>query len=252
MKRRKNSWISSSSMPGTCGSVLRRTACVVLMFTTAFPCSSTRRVKSGRTWVWARATAQNAASQRPATALTTRIASLLKMCSLLRTVVFDRIGDALHARGGRLAHYGDHVVCHLASIDVDRSHARESGSGAAPVEGLDEHGNGRETVRVHHLAHRLGFAHATLELHDLLEARQLGAQAPASQARGRRRGILDAPGAGASVTRAHHLARHVDQRELREHKLLHVPAGIEGHGLEQHPGRLVRVQTVAVAEVVLR
>src|SRR2546425_3282074 len=46
IKRRKNSWISSSSMPGICGSALvRRTACVVLMLTTALPCSSTRRVK---------------------------------------------------------------------------------------------------------------------------------------------------------------------------------------------------------------
>jgi len=36
-------------MPGTCGSAaLRRTACVVLMFTTAFPWSSTTLVKSGK------------------------------------------------------------------------------------------------------------------------------------------------------------------------------------------------------------
>src|SRR3954470_24990458 len=155
MKRRKNSWISSSSMPGTCGSALRRTACVVLMFTTAFPCSSTRRVKSGRTWVWASATAQNAVSQRPATALTTRIASLLKLCSLLRAAVFHRIRDALHARRGRLAHHGDPVLRHLASIDVHRAHAGEAGAGAAPVERLEEHGNGRETVRVRPLPHRL-------------------------------------------------------------------------------------------------
>src|SRR5438874_1510456 len=62
MKRRKNSWISSSSMPGICGSALvRRTACVVLMLTTALPCSSTRRVKSGSTCVCASTVIQLAA-----------------------------------------------------------------------------------------------------------------------------------------------------------------------------------------------
>ena len=66
MKRRKNSSTSSSSIPGTCGTAAeRRTACVVLMLTTALPCSSTSRVKSGSCACTA---SDNAASHSAATA----------------------------------------------------------------------------------------------------------------------------------------------------------------------------------------
>jgi hypothetical protein len=72
MKRRKNSSTSSSSMPGTCGTApcARRTACVVLMLTTALPCSSTSRVKSGSSRACASTVALNAASHSAASPLT--------------------------------------------------------------------------------------------------------------------------------------------------------------------------------------
>src|SRR5207237_7546229 len=107
MKRRKNSSTSSSSMPGTCGrAAVRRTACVVLMLTTALPWSSTRRVKSGRSRC-ACAARQNTASHRAATALIVLIYGLLEF---LWTTIFNCVGDALHARRRCFAHDGHHVV----------------------------------------------------------------------------------------------------------------------------------------------
>src|SRR2546430_12625430 len=127
MKRRKNSRTSSSSIPGTCGSApVRRTACVVLMLTTALPWSSTRRVKSGRSrCAWACAAMQKAASHRAATALIVLMQSLLEF---LRPSVFDGIGDALHARRRCFAHDGHHVIGDLAGINMDRAQAREDGT----------------------------------------------------------------------------------------------------------------------------
>src|SRR5690349_13039177 len=188
MKRRKNSWISSSSSPGTCGTAaLRRTDCVVLMFTTALPCSSTMREKSGRICcpACAIAAAQNAASHRAAKALSTRMCPSPGGCfSLLMRPVFDRVGDALHADRGRLAHHRDHVVRDLAGVDVDRAHAGEAGARRAALERLDEHRHRGDAVGIHHLADGLRLELA-LELHDLAEARQLGMQAPAGERRGR-------------------------------------------------------------------
>src|SRR5207237_9903640 len=111
MNRRKNSSTSSSSMPGTCGSeVGRRTACVVLMLTTALPWSSTRRVKSGSC---ACAASENAASHSAAMAL--RVVMFLSW--FLGTPILHRIGDALHACGGGVAPDGHHVVGHPARLE---------------------------------------------------------------------------------------------------------------------------------------
>src|ERR1700682_3467735 len=157
MKRRKNSWISSSSMPGTCGKAPRRTAWVVLMFTTAFPCSSTRRVKSGKPCVWASAVAQNAASHRAGRALRTRMFDLLMifyLSLLLRAAVFDRIRNALHAHGWRFSDHCHPVVGHFAGIDVDGAHAGEPRRGAAALERFDEHRDRRQAIRIHHLPDR--------------------------------------------------------------------------------------------------
>src|SRR2546425_5267311 len=129
MKRRKNSRTSSSSIPGTCGSApVRRTACVVLMFTTALPWSSTRRVKSGKSrCAWA--ATQNTASHRAARALIVLILSLLEFLGpQLWPAVLDSIGDALHARRGCFAHDGHHMIGDLAGIDMDRAEAREPGA----------------------------------------------------------------------------------------------------------------------------
>src|SRR5437773_10894418 len=140
MKRRKNSRTSSSSIPGTCGSApVRRTACVVLMLTTALPWSSTRRVKSGRSrCACACAARQKAASHRAARALIVRMQSLLVF---LRPPIFDGIGNALHARRGCFAHDGHHMVRDFAGIDVDGAEAREAGACrvAARLQRLDEY-----------------------------------------------------------------------------------------------------------------
>src|SRR5438094_8699494 len=142
MKRRKNSSTSSSSMPGTCGSeVGRRIACVVLMLTTALPCSSTRRVKSGSCACAAR---QNTTSHSAAMAL--RVVMLLSW--FLGTPVLHRIGDALHAGRGCFAHDGHHMVRDLASLDVDRAEAGKPGARrlALRCERLDEDRDGGEPV----------------------------------------------------------------------------------------------------------
>src|SRR6266850_2715798 len=168
MKRRKNSRTSSSSMPGTCGRApVRRTACVVLILTTALPWSSTRRVKSGRSRVTSRVTSlcacawaarQKAASHRATRALIVLIYCLLEF---LGTTVFDCIGDALHARRGCFSHDGDHVIGDLAGINMDRAQAREPGARrlAARLQRLDEHRDCGEAVGVHHLPDGLRFAH---------------------------------------------------------------------------------------------
>src|ERR1051325_9130200 len=121
MKRRKNSSTSSSSMPGTCGrEVGRRTACVVLMLTTALPWSSTSRVKSGSC---ACAASENAASHSAAMPL--RVVMFLSW--FLGSPILHRIGNALHAGGRCFAHDGHHVVRHFAGIDVDGAEARKPG-----------------------------------------------------------------------------------------------------------------------------
>src|SRR3954469_15064013 len=167
MKRRKNSRTSSSSIPGTCGSAaLRRTAWVVLMLTTAFPWSSTTRVKSGRSRC-AYAATQNAASHRAARALIVLISTLLVF---LRPSIFDGVRNTLHAGRGRLADDRHHMVRDLARIDVDRAEAREPRARriSPALQGLDEDRYRREAIGVHHLADGLRF-HAPLELHHLLE-----------------------------------------------------------------------------------
>src|SRR5882672_7500316 len=195
MKRRKNSRTSSSSMPGTCGRApVRRTACVVLILTTALPWSSTRRVKSGRSRVTSRVTSlcacacaarQKAASHRAAMALIVLMQSLLVF---LRPTILDGIGNALHARRGCFSYDGHHVVRDLAGIDMDGAQAREPGARrlAARLQRLDEHRDRGEAVGVHHLTDRLRFAHAPRQFDDLVEAGQLRGQAPAGEARRRR------------------------------------------------------------------
>src|SRR5438874_6455233 len=157
MKRRKNSSTSSSSMPGTCGSAaLRRTACVVLMLTTALPCSSTTRVKSGRSR-WATAAMLNAASHRAASTLIVLIGLSL---FFLRPPIFDGIPYALHAGRRRFADDRDHVVRHLPRINMDRAQAGKAGARrlAAPGERLDEYRDGGEAIGVHDLSYRLRVA----------------------------------------------------------------------------------------------
>src|SRR2546421_7381701 len=163
MKRRKNSSTSSSSMPGTCGMApVRRTACVVLMLTTALPCSSTTRVKSGRSR-WATAAMLNAASHRAASAL---IVLIRVSFSFLRPPIFDGIPYALHAGRRRFADDRDHVVRHLSRIDMDRAQARETGARrfAAPAERFDEHRHRRQAIGVHDLSYRLRLAQPAREL----------------------------------------------------------------------------------------
>src|ERR1700741_2332001 len=175
MKRRKNSSTSSSSIPGTWGvAPLRRTACVVLMLTTALPWSSTRRVKSGSSrTACANALAQKTASQRLTHALTTFILDLPKPVYGLRLAILDRVGDALHASGRRLADHGHHVVGDFARINVDRAHAGKPGAHriAASFERLDEHRHRSEAVRVDDPPPRAGFAQPALQLDDLVKAR---------------------------------------------------------------------------------
>src|SRR3954451_19315821 len=145
MKRRKNSSTSSSSMPGTCGSAVgRRTACVVLMLTTALPCSSTRRVKSG-SCAWA--ASEKAASHSAAMAL--RVVMFLSW--FLGTPILHRIGDSLHACGRCFPHDGHHMVRDLAGIDMDRAQAGKPGALRLAVrrERLDEHRYGGEAVGKH-------------------------------------------------------------------------------------------------------
>src|ERR687896_1189215 len=156
MKRRKNSSISSSSRPGPWGTAPppRRTACVVLMLTTALPCSSTRRVKSGSSrTACAIAEAQKAASHRVTKAFTTFIFVSRK---LLRPAILYRVGDALHARRRGLADHRHHVIGDLARIDMDGPHAGEAGAHriAPAFERFDENRDRRQAVRVHHLARR--------------------------------------------------------------------------------------------------
>src|SRR6266446_10688994 len=231
MKRRKNSWISSSSMPGICGSAaVRRTACVVLILTTVLPCSSTRRVKSGSTCVCARTVIQDAASHSVTSPLRTRIVA--PCLSLVRTTKFDRVSDALHAHRWRLPNHGHHVIRDLASIDVDRAHAREPGAHriASARERLDEHRHRRETVRIHQLPDRPRLAEPALELAHLVKAGKLAAELPAGAARRRRSAVLDAPAAGV-LPGPHHVAAHRADGELREHELLdRVAARIERDG----------------------
>src|SRR5688572_1184666 len=253
MKRRKNSSTSSSSMPGTCGTApLRRTACVVLMLTTALPWSSTRRVKSGSSRTCAVATAQKAASHRVATALTTFI--LISPKPLLRSAIFDCIGDALHARGWRLAHHGHHVIGDFAGIDMDCAHACKPRAHwiAAAFERFDEYRDRGQAVGIHHLAGGTRLADAALELDHLVEAGQLAREAPAGETRRRGGRVLDAPFAR-GVPGAHHVARHPAEGELREAELLDLFAGcVERHRAQQHAGVDVGVKLVAVAQVVAR
>src|SRR5713226_4487369 len=229
-KRRKNSSTSSSSIPGTWGSALRRTAWVVLMLTTAPPCSSTRRVKSGSSRACAKAAAQNAASQSAARLCMTRIFSSPVTAASLRLAVLNGIRDALHARGRRLADHGHHVIGDFARIDVDRAHARETGAHhvAPALQRLDEHRYRGEAVRIHHLPYGLRLAHAALELDDLVESGQLGGEPPAREMGRGRRGVFHPPGAR-RVARPHHVARDIADRQLREHELLDaLPGGVEG------------------------
>src|SRR5688572_14487350 len=159
MKRRKNSSTSSSSMPGTCGAAPgRRTACVVLMFTTALPWSSTRRVKSGSSrTACAAASVETRTSQTAVAALAAFIfcspKALLFQCSL-RLAVLDCVGDALHAARGRFTNYRNHVIRNLSSIDVDRAHAGQAGAHrlAAPFHRFDEHRDRGKAVGIDHLA----------------------------------------------------------------------------------------------------
>src|SRR5579859_4356875 len=223
MKRRKNSSTSSSSMPGTCGSAaLRRTTWVVLMLTTALPCSSTTRVKSGRSR-WATAAMLNAASHRAASALIV----LIGLSSFfLRPPVFDGIPYALHAGRRRFADDRDHVVRHLPRIDMDRAQARETRALglAAPLQRLDEHRHGREAVGIHHLTHRLRLAQPARELDHLVEPGQLRGETPAREARGRCLRVLDAE-TRIRVARLHHVRRDVTEAQLSEGELLDLIAG---------------------------
>src|SRR6185436_14490723 len=172
MKRRKNSSTSSSSMPGTCGAApLRRTACVVLMLTTALPCSSTRRVKSGSSRACGSTRVLNTASKKVTTGVTAALtAFIFDLPKLLRTILHC-VGDALHARRGRLTHHGHHVIGDFAGIHVDRAHACHPRAHRLDpaFDRLDEHRDRGQAVRVDHLRRRARIAQPALELHHLLE-----------------------------------------------------------------------------------
>src|SRR5262245_60040038 len=222
MKRRKNSSTSSSSIPGTWGAApLRRTACVVLMLTTALPCSSTRRVKSGSSrTAWADARVEKRTSQAAVAVLTAFILSLSQKARS-GLAILDCVGDALHARRRRFADYGHHVIGDLSCIDMDGAHAGKARPHrvAASLERLDENRYRRQTVRINHLPRRARLADPALELDHLVEARQLARQSPAGEPGRRRRRVLHAP-ALRDEARAHHLARHRADGELREGELL--------------------------------
>src|SRR5512135_2194949 len=139
MKRRKNSRSSSSSTPGICGSALRWTACLVLMFTTAGPWCSTSCVKSGSSRAcaptWPPATSNNSATT-PFTPLMQYLPSptgwigrrLYCAEPLVRLAVVYGVRDALDTGGGCLTNHCYEVVGHLASIDIRRAQVREAES----------------------------------------------------------------------------------------------------------------------------
>src|SRR5574339_387988 len=196
MKRRKNSSTSSSSMPGTCGTApLRRTAWVVLMLTTALPCSSTSRVKSGSSRTACAAAMEEKTTSQAAVSVFTAFIFCLSPGARSGLAILDRVGDALHAHRRRLAYHGHHVVGNLARIDVDGAHARKPGARrlALRFQRLDEHRDRRHAVGIHHLAGRARLAEPALQLDDLLEAGQLLRQPPAGELRRRGGRVLDAP-----------------------------------------------------------
>src|SRR5919204_1136782 len=250
MERRENSSPSSSSMPGTCGSELgRRAACVVLMLTTALPCSSTRRVKSG-SCACACAASENTASHSAATPL--RVVMFLSW--VLGTPILHRIGNALHTCGGCFAYDGHHVVRDLAGIDMNGAEAGEPGARRLALrrERLDENRHRRGPVGEDELSHGLRFAHAPRELDYLVEPRQFRVEAPARQARRRRRRLFHAP-VGRGMARLHHVRGDASDEELRKRELLYRAAGgIDRGGAHQHAARRVRPQAITVAQVVLR
>ena len=94
------------------------------MLTTAVPCSSTRRVKSGSSRACAR---RGQAEQSQTTERQGRFCCSHRFVSSSPDAycgygrILDRVGDALHARRRRLADHGNHVIRHFAGIDVDRA-----------------------------------------------------------------------------------------------------------------------------------
>src|SRR6185436_5230032 len=199
------------------------TACVVLMFTTAAPWSSTSLTKSGNSRPCARAAPlKTKASASSASRFLTHF-----MCDPLllgRLPELNRGGDALHADRGRLADDRHDVVRHFARIDLERAEAGWPGPHGfgPPGHRFDEHRYRRQAVRIHHLTDRPRLAQPARDLDDLAETRQLRAQRPAAarQVGGRHGGILDAP-VLRLVPRLHALARHAADGKLGEGKLVH-------------------------------
>src|SRR5262245_8821467 len=164
MKRRKNSWISSSSMPGTCGTAgvaVRRADCVVLMLTTAAPCSSTRRVKSGSSRTWASAGPEATNASR-----TNHRLGFIRVLSLLGALGFDAVGDAPYARRGCFANHRHEVVRHFTCVDIERAEIRHPGAHelAALAQRLDEDRYRGQAVGVDHLPDDQRFAQLAAHL----------------------------------------------------------------------------------------
>src|ERR1051326_7762913 len=171
---------------------------------------------------------------------------------LRRTAKLYRVGDSLHADGRGLPDHRDHVVCDFARIDVDGPHASKARRSVAPaLQGLDEYRHRGEPVGEHHLPGGAGLAEAALELDDLVEPRQLGGEPPAGGAGRGGPGILDAP-VLPFVAGAHHVAGDVAGGELREHQRLDaMSGGVDGVGAHEHAAPDLRVEAVAVAQIVL-
>src|SRR6185436_14530772 len=169
MKRRKNSCTSSSSTPGICGTAAtRRAACVVLIFTTAAPWSSTSLTKSGRSRCASAAPANSSASSA-----TCALSQFILVPPLLWLSEFDPGGNALHTGGGRLAHHRHDVVRHLPRVDLESAEARRAGlhGRAASRQRFYEHRHRGNAVGIHHLAGWPRLAQGARHLDDLAKAR---------------------------------------------------------------------------------
>src|SRR5437588_1363110 len=128
---------------------------------------------------------------------------------------------------------------------MDGTEARKPGARRLAVrrERLDEHRHGGKPVGKDELSHGLRFAHAARELDHLVEAWQLGIDAPARKSRGRRGGVLHPP-AGGGMARLHHVRGDAPDVELGERELLYrVAGGVHGRAVHVQDRKSTRLNS---------